>query len=179
MKNEVLVRIYTRPLFDLAVETKSLESLGAEVKILDELFRQAPILAEYLDNPNLSRKTKLDTVQKAFDRSWSKYFANFLDLVLRKGRQEILPTVWEAFRQFWDEHNSRLDVIVTSAVELTDVQRRHLEESLSKRTGKTIVLKSRLDASVLGGLKVQIGHQLVDATVAGKLRAMKEALLKS
>jgi F-type H+-transporting ATPase subunit delta len=118
-------------------------------------------------------------LRKAYDGPPSKYFANFLDLVLRKGRQEILPDVWEAFRQFWEEHLARLDVTVTSAVALTESQKHALEAALAKRTGKTIVLKSLLDASVLGGLKVQIGHQLVDATVAGKLRAMKESLLKS
>jgi F-type H+-transporting ATPase subunit delta len=179
MKNEVLVRIYTRPLFDLAAESKSLEAVGAEVKTLDELFRQVLLMGEYLDNPNLSRKTKLDTLKKAYDQPWSKYFANYLDLVLRKGRQEILPDVWQAFKQFWDEYNARLDVTVTSAVELSEAQKRALEKALAKRTGKTIVLKSRLEPTVLGGLRVQIGHQLVDATVAGKLAAMKEALLKS
>jgi F-type H+-transporting ATPase subunit delta len=179
MKNEALVRVYTRPLFDLAVEAKTLEATGAEVKTLGDLFQQVPLLTEFLDSPNLSRKAKLETLRKAFDGPPSKYFQNFLDLVLRKGRQVILPDVWEAFRQFWEEHNSRIDVTVTSAVALSESQKRALEAALAKRTGKTIVLKSLLDASVLGGLKVQIGHQLVDATVAGKLRAMKEALLKS
>jgi F-type H+-transporting ATPase subunit delta len=179
MKNEALVRIYTRPLFDLAVEAKSLDSTGAEVKTLDDLFRQVPLLTEFLDSPNLSRKAKLDTLRKAYDGPPSKYLNNFLDLVLRKGRQEILPDVWEAFQQFWDEYNARLDVTVTSAVELTESQKQALEAALAKRTGKKIRLKSLLDASVLGGLRVQIGHQLIEATVAGKLRAMKEALLKS
>lgn len=179
MKNEVLVRIYTRPLFDLAVEGRSLEAVGAEVKTMSELFRNVPLLAEFLDNPNLPRSDKLNTLQKAYDHPWSKYFANFMDLVLRKGRQEILPDVWDVFRQLWEEHEAQLDVTVTSAVELTDQQRRSLEAALAKRTGKKIILKNRLDRSVLGGLRIQIGHELVDATVAGKLQALKEALLKS
>jgi F-type H+-transporting ATPase subunit delta len=179
MKNEALVRIYTRPLFDLAVENNSLDIVGAEIKTLHELFRQVPLLAEYLNNPGLSQKIKLDVLKNAFDRPWSKFFTNFLDLVMRKSRQEILPDVWEAFRQFLDEYNSQLNVTVTSAVELTEGQKRSLEKALARRTGKKIILKGLLDVSVLGGLRVQIGHELVDATVSGKLRALREALLKA
>lgn len=178
MKNEILIRIYTQPLFALAVEARQIEEIGAEVQILATLFQAVPALREYLSSTSVSRSAKLDLLRKCYDRPWSKYFANFVALVLRKGRQEILPDAWHAYRQFWDEHNQKLHVTVTTAVELSENQRRILTDKLAKRTGKKISLKSQLDPQALGGIRVQIGHQLWDATVTNMLANMKQTLLQ-
>jgi len=178
MKNELLIRIYTRPLFDLAVESHQVEAIGAEVKLLAHLFEQVPMLVEYLDSPGVSRADKIGLLGKACAQPWSKYFERFLDLVLRKGRQEILPYAGEAFDQFWDEYRQKLNVIITSAVELTVDQKSALQNKLAARTGKQIALQSQLDPGVLGGIRIQIGHELVDATVANKLANLKQALLQ-
>ncbi|RJP82697.1 MAG: ATP synthase F1 subunit delta [Candidatus Zixiibacteriota bacterium] len=179
MKNEVLIRVYVRPLFELAVESRQVETAGDEVKALADMFREVPLLSEYLDSPNVSRPAKMDLLKKAYNKPLSKYFNNFLDLVLRKGRQEILPDAWMTFKQFWDEHRAQQEVIVTSAVELTEAQKQALQEKLAQRTGKHIILKSKLDPTVIGGLRVQIGHQLLDATVFTRLANLREALLKA
>jgi F-type H+-transporting ATPase subunit delta len=178
MKNEALIRVYTRPLFDLAVESSQLDLIGREVETLADLFREVPSLAEYLDSPNVSRTAKLDLLKQTYDRPWSEYFANSLDLILRKGRQEILPHIWGVYLQLWDDYRARVDVTVTTAVELSTDQQRALMEKLALRTGKQITLKRVLDPAVLGGMRVQIGHQLVDATLSTQLATLKEVLLK-
>jgi len=177
MKNDALVRIYTRPLFDLAVESDNLETIAGELDVLEQMFQQVPQMVEYLDSPNVSRKDKIDLLKKAYEKSWSEYFSSYLDLVLRKGRQEILPYAREAFYRYWDEYRSMLDVIVTSAVDLTDAQKKSISKKLTKRTGKNVNLECKTDPTVMGGIKFQIGHQLLDATVSGKLAALKESLL--
>jgi F-type H+-transporting ATPase subunit delta len=177
MKNDALVRIYTKPLFDLAVESKQIDAIAAELEVLQQLFEQVPQLEEYLDSPNISNADKLELLKKAYDKAWSDYFDRFLGLVLRKGRQEILPFALEAFTSYWDEYRSRIDVKVISAVELTDRQKTALTRKLSDRTGKTVELECAIDPHVMGGIRVQIGHQLVDATITGKLAALREELL--
>lgn len=179
MKNDALIRIYTRPLFDLAVENKSIESIAAELEILATLFSEVPVLAEYLDSPNVKRPAKLDLLKKAYDKPWSEYFGRFLELVLRKGRQEILPFASEAYSRYWDEYRSRIDVTVTSAMELSEAEKQAITEKLAQRTGKNVVLKCNLDEKVLGGIRLQIGHQLLDATIVGKLAALRESLLEA
>lgn len=178
MKDEALVRIYTRPLFDLAVESQSAEATSAEVRILSDLFQQVPLLGEYLDSPSVTRSAKLELLRKAYDRPWSEYFGRFLNLVMRKGRQEIFPHVAEAFEHFWDEYRNRVDVQVTSAVELSESQKQAIMQRLAQRTGKTVELHCNLDPEIVGGLRVQIGHELLDATITGRLKALKEELLR-
>ncbi|HEX7343037.1 MAG TPA: ATP synthase F1 subunit delta [bacterium] len=177
MKNEALIRTYTRPLFDLAVESRQLDAIGADVKTLADLYQQVPMLAEYLDSSNISRARKTELLKQAYDKPWSTFFANFLDLILRKGRQNILPEAWGAYQQFWDDYHQKLDVTVTTAVELTPEQRAALEQKLAAKTGKKITLKSFLDPQVLGGIRIQIGHQLVDGTIANMLSTLKQSLL--
>ncbi len=179
MKNEALIRTYTRPLFDLAIESKNLESIAAELQALADLFRQVPTLSEYLASPNISRSAKHDLIEKALDRPCTKYFSNFLGLVLRKRRQEILPEAAQAYRHMWDDYRRHLEVTVTSAVELTPGQKSALESRLARKTGETITVKTKLDPAVLGGIRVQIGHQLVDGTVTNMLALLREKLLKS
>ncbi len=179
MKNDALVRVYTHPLFDLAVESEKIGTIAVELQTLSSLYEQVPQLSEYLDSPNVSRQDKLDLMKKAFEKPWSDYFDRFLELVLRKGRQEILPFTQEAFTRFWDEYRSRIDVKVTSAVKLTDNQLQSISKKLAERTGKNIELKSSVDPAIIGGIRLQIGHQLLDATVTGRLTALREELLRS
>jgi F-type H+-transporting ATPase subunit delta len=178
MKNDVLVRIYTQPLFELAVESNSLDAIGNEMKALAELFRRVPLLEEYMESPGVSREAKLELIRKAYDKPPSDYLMNFLDLVLRKGRQEILPHVWDAFKQLWDDYNQQLEVKAVTAVELTEPQKKALAEKLAQRTGKKVIVKNILDPSVLGGLRLQIGHQLLDATIVSLLSNLKYSLLR-
>ena len=179
MKNDALVRIYTRPLFDLAVESEQIDKIAAELQALSDLFAQVPQLSDYLDGPNVSRTEKLELLKKAYEKSWSDYFGNFLDLVFRKGRQEILPFTLEAFSQYWDEYRSRMDVSVTSAVELTEKQKQQITKKLSDRTGKNVQIQCAVDPTILGGIRLQIGHQLLDATVTGRLAGLREEILKT
>ncbi len=178
MKNDVLVRIYTQPLFELAVESNSLEAVGNELKALAELFQQVPLLVEYLESPSVSRSAKLELIRKTYDKPPSQYLLNFLELVLRKGRQEILPYAWDTFKQLWDDYNQHLEVKAVTAVALTEPQKKALSEKLAKRTGKKVTVKNILDPSVLGGLRLQIGHQLLDATIVSLLSNLKYSLLR-
>jgi F-type H+-transporting ATPase subunit delta len=159
MKNDALIRIYTRPLFDLAVETKSIESISEELET--------------------KRAAKLDLLKIPYDKPWSKYFGRFLELVLRKGRQEILPFAADAYTHYWDDYRSRIDVTVTSAVALSDAEKKAISGKLSERTGKNVILNCRIDEKVLGGIRLQIGHQLLDATIIGKLSALRESLIQA
>ncbi len=179
MRNDALVRIYTRPLFDLAMENKSIEPIAAELETLSLLFEEVPVLTEYLHGPNVQRSDKLELLKKAYDKPWSQYFSRFLNLVMKKGRQEILPFACEAFNHYWDEHRSRIDVTVTSAIVLSDSQKEAISKKLAQRTGKNIVLTCNLDPEVMGGIQLQIGHQLLDATLSGKLAALREELLRA
>jgi len=179
MKNDALIRIYTRPLFDLAVENDKIEVIAAELQALSSLFQQVPQLEEYLDSPNVTREAKLDLLKKAYDRPWSDYFNGFMNLVLRKRRQDILPFAWEAFDSYWDEYRGRIEVKVTSAAELSDDQKSALAAKLGARTGKKVELLCKEDPNVIGGIRIQIGHQLLDATLVGKLAALKEELLQT
>ncbi|TKJ36928.1 ATP synthase F1 subunit delta [candidate division LCP-89 bacterium B3_LCP] len=179
MKNDALVRIYTRPLFDLAVENKSIESIAAELDVLAKLYEEVQVLREYLDSPNVRGSVKLDLLKKAYAKPWSKYFGNFLDLVMRKRRQEVLPYAAAAFNKYWDDYRSRIDVKVISAVELTGDQKDAISDKLAKRTGKNVILKCELDETLLGGIRLQIGHQLLDATIIGRLASLREELMST
>ncbi len=179
MKNEALVRIYTRSLFDLAKESGKIEEVAVELGILNDLFKQVPQLAEYLESPSVSRAQKLDLLKKAYAEPWSDYFRNFLELVLRKGRQEILRYVCDTYRRYWDDFLNKLEVKVTSAIELSEGQKQAITRKLAQNTGKNIELECLVDPSVIGGIRLQIGHQLLDATVTGKLAALKEVLLNA
>ncbi len=179
MKNDALIRVYTRPLFDLAVEGGKLDAIAAELLVMSDLYEQVQQLSEYLDSPNVNRADKVELLKKAYDQPWSDLFTNFLDLVMRKGRQEILPFASEAFQTYWDELRAHLDVTVLSAVDLTEAQKKTITEKLSTRTGKNVELQCEVDPSILGGIRVQIGHQLLDGTVTGRLATLREELLGS
>ena len=93
------------------------------------------------------------------------------------GRLNLLGDLRRSFAELVDERDGIVEAKVASAQPLTDAQSQALVASLGVRTGKTIRLSWSQDSTLLGGIKVQVGSTVLDASVQGQLRQLKKQLL--
>jgi F-type H+-transporting ATPase subunit delta len=98
-------------------------------------------------------------------------------ILLRKGRIDLLPEVSAEFRRLEEQSLNRVSVEVTTAVPLEAALRKKLSGSLEKFTGKTVHLETRVDPAVLGGARARIGSVVYDGTVASRLRKLRQQLI--
>ena len=102
---------------------------------------------------------------------------NFFKVVAENARLNLIHEIESAFRELVDERAGVVEARVTTAQPLTDAQSKALQASLATRTGKSIRLVAAQDSTLLGGVKVQVGSTVFDASLQGRLRLLKQQLL--
>ena len=167
---------YGESLYELSRD----EGLGAQV--LEELqgvaalLRSEPQYLSLLSLPSLPKKERCGILDKSLKGQVHPYLLNFLKILVENGTIRQLFGCEEAFRRRYDEDNGILEVTAVTAVPLENALQEKLRTRLEARTGKTIRLKSRLDASVLGGVRLEMDGQRLDGTVRGRLEEMQAIL---
>ena len=169
-------RRYATAMFDLAVEAKKEKTLVDEFSTLAEAVTGNEQLAATLANPTIHHSQKaavLEALVKKGDALTRKAVAT----IAEGGRADLIPTIADDLEQRLAAHTNEIEATVTSARALSAGTQKQLVQSLAEATGKTVKLKLKEDASVLGGLRIELGSLRLDATLAGALNTMREQLL--
>lgn len=172
---EEIARVYGNALFEAAKEKGKLD------EVHDQLGEFADALADnremqlFLFSPYFSSTEKTEGLAKAIADAESE-LTNFLDLLVEKHR---IPAIFRIRRQFdalWKKENKRLDVTVTSAVELDPEVVEGIGKRIEEQTGQTIALQSRVDENVLGGVVLQVGNVVLDASIRNRLEKLRKTV---
>ncbi len=108
----------------------------------------------------------------------SDIMKSFLILLFNKGRIGFLREIASYYNDMADELKGVVKASVTSATQLSDDAVSKIKESLSKKTGKTIVLNVEQDPSLIGGVVTKLGDLVLDGSVKTQLINMRETLNK-
>ena len=104
---------------------------------------------------------------------------NFLVALARDGKLALLPAVIQSFEQFGQSNARPLTGEVISAIELDEPQRAKIADDLRKRYGERLDLRYSVDASLIGGLIIRIGDQVLDNSLRARLSAVQRSMLAS
>jgi F-type H+-transporting ATPase subunit delta len=177
---DALATMYARSLFELAFEKggqETAEAVGGEIEDIVEIARSDASFSEFLASRVLGVDSRDESLKKIFEGRCSSLVLHFLQLLNRKGRLSHLPPIVAAYDQITQEHFGLIEVDVLTAAPIDDEQLGHIREKLSDALGKQPVLHPYTDPSMLGGLKLRIGDQLIDASVSTRLQNMRERLI--
>lgn len=180
MSNRLVAHRYARALVEIAQKEGTLLKVQQELTAVSALVRSNPDMERLAFYPLLAPALK----QQAFEAilaagGISDTVRRFFRVVAGAARLGLVHELATAFDELVDERTGVVEAQVQSAQALTATQTQALVAGLTLRTGKTIRLKWRQDASVLGGVKVQIGSTVYDATIQGQLRLLKAKLLSA
>jgi F-type H+-transporting ATPase subunit delta len=120
---------------------------------------------------------RAEIIRKALARRVDDLFLNFVLVLNAHQRLEIVRAVAAEYRELMDERARRVRVQVKSAVPLTDAERDQVKEMARKRFNLDPVLVESVDPAVLGGVRLQVGDRMIDATVRARLEGLKTQLL--
>jgi F-type H+-transporting ATPase subunit delta len=170
-----IARPYAEALFSVA---KS----GDTAKVQAELNAVASVAAnaqvqDLVKNPNASREQVLAVVTAAVKDPLSSTVANFLTTVVQNGRMALLPSIAAQFATLKNASEGASDAHITSAFELTAAQLTDLTASLQKKFGLALKPTVSVDASLIGGVRVNVGDQVLDTSVQAQLERMRVALM--
>jgi len=176
---DAAARIYARSLFSLiegAGGREGVEAVLGELEEILELARADARFGELLSTPAVSGKDRAASLERIFRGRIGATTLNFLQVLSQKGRLAQLPSIVAAFDSLAQEKFGRVEVDVYTAEPLPADGIGAMRDRLSQVLGKDVVLHPYTDGSMIGGVKFRIGDQLVDASVATRLRKLKDQL---
>jgi F-type H+-transporting ATPase subunit delta len=171
---------YAKSLAEIVFEDNIDEEVTGDLKTYSEIFHAVPDLLEALDSPAIPRETK----EKLLDELLVRYSvhpttSNFLRILLQNNRIRYFQEILDSFIKSVNEHKGIVSAQVTAAAPLSQQEVKSLEDKLADITGKSVNVELRTDASLLGGIVVQIGSTSFDGSIRTKLAEMKRRLAET
>ncbi len=171
---------YAQALFDLALETGRLDAVRADLASLKTAWIESADLRRLASSPVIAVEDQQKGLVAIADKAkFDATTRNFLGLLAQNGRARDLGAVMTGFEALYAKHTGAVAAEVVSTQELTPQQLTHIRNALRTALGKTPELTTRIDPSILGGLKVKVGSRLFDASLKTKLDQMKFALKRA
>lgn len=171
---------YAQSLFELTIEGKQLTKVEADLKSLKAMYADSADLRRLVASPAFSAQDKAKGLAAIAKKAgFQPLTSKFLGLVATNGRAGDLMGAITAFAEMSAKHRGVVSAEVTSATALTAAQLKGVQTALAEALGKTPELSTRIDPSILGGVKVRVGSRLFDASLRSKLDSLKFALKRA
>jgi F-type H+-transporting ATPase subunit delta len=167
---------YAQALFNAAKAADVVTAVEADLDAVANQIAKDERFRDFLLAPYVAREDKLKILDTIFSDRVTALTMAALRLMLQKRREDDLELVREEFVVLRREYQKKVHVIVTSTEMLTDTQKKRIEEKLERLTGKDIEPEFRLDPALIGGVRVQYGDYVLDGTVRGALRRLRDRL---
>ena len=166
---------YAEALYESAAEADAIEAVAADVAAFAEAVESSDELRAVLENPEIETPAKKRVVGE-LTADAHPLVANFLQVLIDRGRIAELPEIAKAFAERVSAAEGRLEVEAVTAVPLPDDLRRRIVETIEKKTGKSVDLTETVDPEIVGGLVLRIGGVVVDGSVQHRIDELREAL---
>ena len=168
--------VYGEALYELACSEGLENTILDELKVLDESFHQEPGFVKLLCSHSVSKQERCQVLDDSFRGKVNQYLLNFLKILTEKGYMHHFTHCCEAYTRHYNEDHNILSVRAVTAVPLTDKQAQALTQKLTRMTGKTILLDNRVDATCLGGVRLDYDGRRLDDTICHRMESIRELL---
>ena len=169
-------REYGEGLYALCTEEKIEQKVLEEAQAISKAFRENEAFLHLLGNMSMSKEERVRIVDETFKGQIHEYTLNFLKILVERGAIHEFPECAAAYQESYFRDHQVAVAEVTTAAALSGEQRNKLLEKLKKLAGKEIVLKEKIDPSVLGGVLLQMDGKRYDNTVRHRLAAIKQTM---
>ncbi len=172
---------YAAALYASASQADIAAEVAAQLALLAGMWRDTPELRDIIRNPRIEKPFKAEIVQKiSRELGFPQLLTNLLNLMLDKGRLEILPALCAEYQALEDSAAGRVRAKCLVAHPLTEEQVEKLRRRLSAfRDAKDIIITFETDPSLLAGFVVSIDGKIIDGSLRGRLHRLGRALAQN
>lgn len=176
MRNVTVAKRYARALYEVALQAKSVDDMLLAMSNVAHAYHSSMDLQRLMLNPLIKIEIK-EKLAKSITSN--KLVLKFLNLLAKRKRLDLLPTIYEQVTSLGDAAHGVHRALVKTALPLTDTQKRHVEEDLAKRVGGTMIGQFEVAKDLIGGVWVKMGDKVLDATIKGRIENFRHALMHS
>jgi F-type H+-transporting ATPase subunit delta len=169
-----VARPYAEALFRVAKSG----NLSAWSGLVSEMAQVAadPDVKAFADNPRVSNQQIAEVFLSAFKSPLDAEARNFINMLIENGRLTLLPEIAAQFHALKNAQEGAADARISSAFELSDAQVKEVIAALEKKFGRKLNPSVTVNKSLIGGVRVVVGDEVLDTSVSAKLQKMHDAL---
>jgi F-type H+-transporting ATPase subunit delta len=175
---EEIARVYAEALFQVAKQKGKLDAIREQLGQVADTLESDRDLAVFFFSPYFSSAEKRDGIARAITGAEPE-LTNFLELLVEKHRMPVIFRMRRRFDEMWAEENRQLDVTLTSAVELDPEVVERVGAEIERQTDRKVQLHSRVDGDLLGGLVLQVGNMVLDASIRNRLERLRKEVAQA
>ena len=170
-----VARPYAEAAFRASVDAKDVAGYGEKLKLFGAVAANRDA-ASLLGNPRVPAKEKAELLFSVAGGNVPDVLKNLANTLIENQRATLLPFISEHFERLQREHDGVVKALITSAFTLSDADKASLIDGLAKKYGKRVEAEVKVDASLIGGARVQVGDDVIHASVRDTLDKMATAL---
>jgi F-type H+-transporting ATPase subunit delta len=171
---------YALALYELAKENSELEVVEKNVNEVLAIYNTSEDLKNFIKNPTQSQSSQLEVLKKvSIGMNLSKITHNFLSILVSKRRIFYLNTIFLNFLSLASKKRGELKASLISSKNLSNEELKNLNTELSQAIGTTVAFDYKVDETLIGGLKMQIGSLMVDTSIKNKLKKYEQIMLEA
>ncbi|MEQ8266934.1 MAG: F0F1 ATP synthase subunit delta [Parvibaculum sp.] len=168
---------YATAVFELADAQNALDAVAADLRGITAMLNESADLVRLVRSPIFSADEQTRAFGAVLDKAGaSTLVKNFVGLVIRNRRLFALPDMISAYNSLLAQKRGEVTADVTSAHSLGDAQIESLKAALKSATGRDVLINTKVDATLLGGLVVKVGSRMIDSSLRTKLNSLKIAM---
>jgi F-type H+-transporting ATPase subunit delta len=175
---EEIAEVYARSLFEVAQEHDKLDVVREQLGAFADALAEDRELSVFFFSPYFSTQEKQDGLKRVVVDA-DETVVNFLELLIEKHRMPVLFRIRREYDTMWERENKVLPVEITSAIELDEDIVKQLGDRISEQTGRQVELSSRVEPDILGGIVVQVGNAVLDASVRNRLEQLRRQVARA
>lgn len=175
---KALAERYAGALVDVALENRQADQIKQELADFAALMLESSELHAFLANPSIARAAKHSAIEAIVARMGaSRTLRNYLFVIVDHRHAGMLIEIQQAFSRLLDARQGIMQAAVSSATELTAVERAELSAALGKLTGQKVQAQFTTDSALIGGAVVRIGSTIYDGSVRTQLERMRAQMI--
>lgn len=178
MKNYLIAERYARGLASTVEDNTKLSLITQSLEQLTDLYQNNHDFHSVLSNPSIRTESRIDVLAAISEAGdLQPTVVQLAKVLLRRGRIEILPDIYEVFVAIADERLNQVQATVTTAIPMDTSQTNAIATALNKHSGKDVRMNCNVDPEILGGVVARIGSTVIDGSIRTQLEQLKNALL--
>jgi|SRR5690606_29877338 len=175
MLNPRLAGRYAKSLTDISLEKDQLEAVYNDVNFLQALCNESRELVNLLKSPVIHSDKKLSVLKALTNGRITEITSRFLELLVRKGRENVLPEILKAFIEQYKKFKAIHTVKLTTAIELSNDLKNNIVEKIKSETPyQNIELQTEVKPEIIGGFVLEVENSLIDASISYDLNAIRK-----
>lgn len=167
---------YGKALYDVAVELEKVNPILEEITAIKQLFQQEPEFYELINTPVMAGSEKKQLVEAVLGNRISAEILNFLFVLIDKRRTRNFGKIVDQYQHYLEESKGLSTGVIYSMETLSDEQISGFEEKAGKLLRKNVNLENKLDASLMGGIKIMIEGKIIDASIRKRLEDLEGSI---